>query len=129
MNVMEALDALRDHVPGCSVAAFTDLSSRLVLCASSAVRTGQEDLDALSQAAALLLDGALAEGAGPVWSEAAPGAAAGTAMLLSDAGIRVAMRSSGKPTEALVCLCAPGTDLDRLVGHGRRALDDIQAEG
>lgn len=127
MNVMEALDALREDVPGCSVAAFTDLSSRVVLCASAATRPGQEELDALSEAAALCLDGALAEGARPVWAEAAPDAAAGAAMLISDAGLRVALRAPGNATEALVCLCAPGTDPDRVVGRARAALDRIQA--
>ena len=44
MDVAEALDKLRAEVTGCELAAFTDLSSKMVLCVSSVGRRAQEEL-------------------------------------------------------------------------------------
>ena len=127
MDVTEALDALRSQMSGCSLVAFADLNSKLVLCTSSATRLPQEELDHLSQTAHLVLEGAVAEGAASVWAETAAGAPAGTAMLLSESEARVFLRAEGDSSEALVCVCAPDADLEKVVDCGRSTLKSILA--
>lgn len=127
MNVTAELDAMRSELSGCSLVAFTDLSSQLVLCASAASKPVQEELNALSEAANLALDGAFAEGAAPLWSEGGE-APAETAVLLTGAEVRVFLRSPGKPNEALVCVCAPDAELDTVVDSARSTLNRILAE-
>lgn len=124
MDVNEALDAMRADVPGCSLVAFADLSSRLVLSSSAAKKPGQEEMDRLSEAAFIALDGALAEGAAPVL-DAADDQLPGLAMLMTSAEARVIMRSPEKPSEALVCVCAPDADLARVLESGRQTLGRI----
>jgi len=128
MTVNEALDNMRAELPGCSLVAFTDLSSQLVLCASSAGRPAQEELDALSRAAQVALNGAVADGAGALWDKEASGEPAETAMLLTGAEARVFLRSSGDAPEALVCVCSADADLSAVVDSGRAALDRILAQ-
>ncbi len=125
MSVTDALDAMRSDIPGCSLVAFVDLKSKLVLSTSAAGQPGQEVLDALSGAAQLTLDGIVAEGAANVWAESDPDAKADTAMLLSEAEARVFLRSPGAAAEALVCVTAPSSDLEQVVARGRNALAQI----
>jgi len=128
MSVTDALDAMRSELSGCSLVAYTDLSSALVLSTSAIGQPGQEELDKLSGAAQLVLTGALAEGASSVWTDSDPKAAAETAMLLTDAEARVFIRSPGDAPEALVCICSPNTDLNAVVDCGRATLTRILGE-
>ena len=125
MSVSDALDTLRSEIPGCSLVAFADLSSKIVLTASSATNPAREELDALSAAAHLVLDGAVADGAAPVWGQET---AAATAMLLSGSEARVFMRSPGANPEALICVCAPDCNLEMVVDCARETLKRIIAE-
>lgn len=127
MNVTAELDEMRSGLSGCSLVAFTDLSSQLVLCTSAASKPVQEELNALSQAAHLALDGAFAEGAAPFWEESGD-VPAETAVLLTGDEARVFLRAPGKPNEALVCVCAPDAELDVVVDSGRSTLDRILAQ-
>lgn len=124
MSVSEALDELRAEIPGCSLVAFADLSSKIVLTASAATNPAREELDALSMAAHLALDGAVAQGAAPVLGEES----SGTAMLLSASEARVFMRSPGENPEALICVCAPDCNLEVVVDCARTALNRIVSE-
>ena len=126
MNVAAELEEMRSGLAGCSLVAFTDLSSQLVLCASAASKPVQEELNALSEAANMALDGAFAEGAAPLWADGGD-VPAETAVLLTGAEVRVFLRSPAKPNEALVCVCAPDTELDAVVDTGRLTLDRILA--
>jgi hypothetical protein len=128
MSVSEALDSLRSEIPECSLVAFADLSSKIVLTASAAMKPAREELDALSAAAHLALDGAVAESAAAVWSSSAADATAETAMLLSANEARVFMRSPGENPEALICVCAPDCDLERVVDCARTTLTRIVSE-
>ena len=124
MTVSEALDTLRSDVPGCTIAAFADLSSRLVLTSSASSKPMQDELNSLSAAAAEALDGALAEGSGPIWG------GDGTdkpdvAMLLTGQEARVFLRSPDNVAEALVCVCAPDSDIAAVLNSGREALQRI----
>lgn len=125
MDVTEKLDAMRSELPGCSLIAFTDLGSKLVLCSSSAGKPAQEELDRLSELAHVMLDGAVAEGAAPVLDGGQGDTRAGTAMLLSGNEAKVFMRAPGEAAEALVCVCAPEADLRKVVDCGRSTLDTI----
>lgn len=125
MSVTDALDALRSELSGCALVAYTDLSSRLVLSTSAAGHPGQEELDALSGAAQQVLAGAVAEGGAQVWGA---GAAADMAMLMTGTEARVFLRAPGEAPEALICVCAPDTDLTQVVTEGRATLARIQSE-
>lgn len=124
MSVSDALDELRAEIPGCSLVAFADLSSKIVLTASAATNPAREELDALSMAAHLALDGSLAQGAAPVLG----GESSGTAMLLSASEARVFMRSPGENPEALICVCAPDCNLEVVVDCARTTLNRIVSE-
>ena len=126
MSVSDALDTLRSEIPGCSLVAFADLSSKIVLTASSATQPDREELDALSAAAHLALDGSIADGASPVFGGET--ALAETAMLLSASEARVFMRSPGENPEALICVCAPDCNLEMVVDCARTTLTRIVSE-
>ena len=127
MSVSDELDALRLEIPGCSLVAFADLSSKIVLTASSAANPAREELDALSVSAHLALDGAIAQGAAGVWANQND-APAETAMLLNASEARVFMRSPGENPEALICVCAPDCDLEVVVDCARTTLKRIVSE-
>lgn len=126
MSVSDALDAMRAEIPGCTLVAFADLSSKIVLTYSSATNPAREKLDALSAAAHLVLDGDVAQGAAPMLGE--EDEAATTAMLLSPSEARVFMRSPGENPEALICVCAPDCNLDVVVDCARATLTRIISE-
>ena len=125
MTVDEALETLRSEIPGCTLVAFADLSSRLVLSSSSVSQPAREEVDALSDAVYQALDGALAEGAQPMWNDEA--AKPGMAMLLTSSEARVVLRSTTAANEALICVCEPNADFRHVLNCGRQALDRIAA--
>lgn len=124
MDITAELDTIRAELDGCSLVAFTDLTSQLVLCSSAAAKPAQEEMNALSETAAVALDGAFAEGAAPVWGGDAP---AGLAVLATGTELRLFLRAPTRPGEALVCVCAPDADLVTTVARAREALDRIVA--
>lgn len=126
MDVTAELDAMRSDLPGCALVAFADLATDLALSTSALANPVQEEMNALSQAAKIALDGAFAEGAAPVWGGDGP---AEVAMLLTGHEARVFLRSPGNPNEALICVCAPDAPLEDVVARGRTALDRIVAQG
>lgn len=126
MSVTDALDALRSELPGCALVAYADLKSKLVLSSSAIGQTGQEELDAQSNVAQLVLDGVVAEGAGAVWSAMSPEAPADVAMLLTGRDARVFIRAAGDAPETLICVCAPDSDLAEVVAKGRKTLTVVQ---
>lgn len=110
------LDGLRQEIPGCRLVALADLSSGLVLVASSAERQSQETLEALTLSASEALNGAAAQGAlqliGPV-DEAA---------VLSSRSVRAFVRSPDDPAEVLCCVGGPEVDVGALILASRRVL-------
>lgn len=126
MDITAELDAMRADVRGCALVAYTDLTSQLVLCTSAASKPVQEEVNALSRAAQLTLDGAYAEGAAPVWDGAAP---AEVSILMTGSEARLFLRSPSNPAEALVCVCAADTDLEAAVSEARATLQRIASRG
>jgi len=125
MDVAEALDNLRAEVTGCQLAAFSDLSSKMVLCFSAGGRRAQEELDELSEIAVTVLDGPVADGAQYFLESQKPA----SAMTLTKVDLRVFLRSPKSENEALICVCSPQTNIATLVDRGRSALDQIVAAG
>lgn len=125
MDVAEALDSLRAEVTGCQLAAFTDLSSKMVLCFSAGGRRAQEELDELSEIAVTVLDGPIAEGAQYLLEDQK----LVSAMTLTNVDLRVFMRSPNSENEALICVCSPQTDIATVIDRGRSAFDQIVAAG
>ncbi|MEO1537304.1 MAG: hypothetical protein AAFR73_06200 [Pseudomonadota bacterium] len=126
MDITAELDAMRADVQGCALVAYADLSSQLVLCTSAASKPAQEEMNALSQAAQLALDGAYAESAAPVWGSTAR---AELSVLMTGAEARLFMRAPENPSEALMCVCAADADLEAVVGQARAALQRIASKG
>ena len=120
MGIADQLAVMRDDFPQCRSVTFADLSSGLVLCASTQVKLRQERLDALCDRARALLSG--------------PGAAAAAAVLgaapdeavLDEAGmLLVFVRSPVEPDEALCCECEPGIDLNAFTARAAHELASI----
>ncbi len=126
MDITAELDAMRAELQGCALVAYTDLSSQLVLCTSAASNPVQEEMNALSQAAGLALNGAFAESAAPSWGGEPPPQ---VAVLMTGSEARLFLRSPANPSEALVAVCAPDTDLDAAVTHAQSTLDRIGQQG
>ena len=125
MDVAEALDKLRAEVTGCELTAFTDLSSKMVLCVSAGGGRAQEELDALSEIAVTVLEGSVAEGALQLLEDRKPT----SAMTMTRVDVRVFLRSPKSENEALICVCSPRTDIATVIDRGRSALDQIVAAG
>ncbi len=125
MDVAQALDALRADVAGCELAAFTDLSSKMVLCVSAAGRRAQEELDALSEIAETVLAGSVAEAAQSLIGGQLPA----SAMTMTNVDLRVFLRSPSSENEALICVCAPNTDIGTVMERGKHTFDRIGAAG
>ena len=126
MDITAELDAMRADIQGCALVAYTDLSSQLVLSTSAASNPVQEEMNALSQAAQLALDGAFAEGAAASWGGGDP---AEMAFLMTGAEVRLFLRSPANSAEALVAVCAPDADLEAVVAEARATLARIGSEG
>ncbi|MDJ0640828.1 MAG: hypothetical protein QNJ20_18575 [Paracoccaceae bacterium] len=126
MDITAELDEMRKAIRGCSLVAFTDLTSKLVLSTSAAAAPMQEEMNALSEAAGLALDGAFAEGAAPVWGGEEP---AELAILMTGEDARLFLRSQANPAEALVCVCGATTDLSEAAEAARATLDRIVSAG
>jgi len=121
MSGADELDKRGATLAGCTLAAFGDLDARIVLCASTAERRPQEDLDALCQSASAALDGVFS---GPV-ARALGAARLNQAVTITPGEINVFLRSDNEPTDALFCTFADQTDIADMVAVGRAALKRI----
>ena len=126
MDITAELDAMRADVPGCALVAYADLSSQLVLSASAATNPVQEEMNALSQAAQLSLDGAFAEAAAASWGGEGP---AEMALLMTGDEVRLFLRSPATKAEALIAVLAPDAELDAVLSRARATLVRIGAQG
>lgn len=125
MNVNQELEAFREGVPGCEVAALVDLSTTMVLSTSVGARIPQEELDALAASAQDVLLGPLAEAALSNGEDAAPEALQG--LIATHAETRAYLRGSVERNEALVCVCTTSANLEQVFNAGREALTAIMA--
>lgn len=122
MTIGGRLDALRSGFPDCSLAAFVDLSTGMVLCASAADATRQEDLEDLCDAAVAALDGVEASAVQQVLGGPQPMQVFG----LSAQGLQGFIRSPLASEEALCLRCAAHVEIESLA---RQASDVLRAIG
>lgn len=127
MDVTETLEDFRRRIEGCGLAAFTDISSQMVLAVASAVPRRQEELDVLPAAAAAAFRGPLAEGAAAAWTDAAPGAAADMALTMTEEDATLYLRSGRDGAHVLVCVFDPDVDLKQALPAARDAADALAA--
>ena len=124
MDVTARLDSLRADLVGCDLVAFADVTTQMVLCVSSAARHAQEELDALTETAASVLTGFIAEGGQALLD----GAAVQSVVSMSALNVHVFLKSPQSEKEALICVCAADADLSKVLARGGAALDEIMAE-
>ena len=118
MSFTDALGALADSGSGCEIAAFTDLSSGMVLATSGTVSRPRELMDALAAEAVMLLDGA----ASPGILAALGGAETGRldeAVVTGPGHTHVFVRAPDEPTEALALICRPDAPVAPLIAAAR----------
>ena len=124
MTVLERLDRLRAATEGCSLAAFGDLRTRLVLRVSSENPWPQERLDDLCKTAArcfgqadsaAIRDGLLGGVSAPV----------NEAMVLGAREIRMFVRSDEDPSDMICCVCQSAEDVAVLSNGARAAIRDF----
>jgi len=122
MGIADELTAIRRDFPGCRVATFVDLSSGIVLFASTEVRVPQERLDAFCRRAAKLFSG-------PPGSVASAliGAPVHQAVVPEGEGVLVVLRSRDDPGEAVICHCDADIDLAALTARAAGVLATLGA--
>ncbi len=111
MDVSERLSNLRSAVPGCHLAAFIDLSSKMVLAVNARSNQPQERLDVLADQAERLLSAPDVIIEDPAPSQ--PSAHIPDYVVTSSPeNLEVFVRSAGDANEALGLVCAINTDIE-----------------
>jgi hypothetical protein len=123
---MEQLNDLRESTPGCVVVAFADLSSSILLCASSAIKLPRERLDSISSNAVGLLTGKTAQTVSSVLgTETQPHVY--EAITLNNENIQIFLRSREEANDALCCICSIEVDSEDFISRAREVLKNISA--
>jgi hypothetical protein len=125
MKITEQLDGLRSQHPSCRIAAFADLSTGMVLAATSDVKTSQERLDALSANAKHALRGSLAQTVtGTMMNRSSD--RTGYVMQICSSSVELFVEAPRDNDEALCLVCSSEADFDGLVSHARELLASIE---
>ena len=114
MDIADEIRKLVDDFTGCHLALYADISSKMVLICKSQTPTPQEMQDNLCFEAAAMFDGQparLNEAGSPT-----------TAIVATDAGVKLFVRQSPDASDVLCCLCEPGIDIQMLVSAARAKL-------
>lgn len=106
--VQSALDSLCAEPEGCSLAAFVDLSTRMVLRTNAANRQPQDSLNALCGQAAVLLE------------------TGQTALIAGTDVMTVALRSGVEPSDGLLCQCGLDSDYGTVLQRMRDCMSEIE---
>jgi hypothetical protein len=121
VGVPESLKSVIDAFPAAQIAAFADMSSRMILSSATREDVTQERMVALcGQAKAGFdypLEGLAVEAFGEAYG----------AILIDAASVRVFLRSEAESTDALLCVCDHGIDLAPFVVKIRSVLDEISS--
>lgn len=116
ISFAKELDALRAGLKGCRLAAYADLSARMVLRVSSDTKPRREEVDALCDLAAQCLDGpampALFDGEPPF-----------TALFAGPKESRFFIRSLTDPTDALILIVAEPVSQAKVWAASQELLD------
>ncbi len=127
MNIIDQLTHLRTSTPGCALVALSDLSSGVVLCASSAIKQPQERLDSLCAIAADFLGGSAAQFASETLGldQSTP---IDRAIALNATNSRIFIRSRQEKNDALCCICSVNMDIDAFMNRAHATLKEIAAK-
>jgi len=115
--VVDELDKLHDGFAGCETLAFADLSTQMILVTNTQSTLRREALDSLCAQAVLVLG---TNGQGALGQSAATAGAVATADTL-----RVFLRSTEEPNDALCCICSPTIDAEAFLAAARASLATI----
>lgn len=106
MSIIAQLDALRAEFPECRVLAFADLSTRTALCASQRDAMPQEQIDALCQVGAELLNDDMAAQVATLFG-GNDDQNVRRAIVITPDDMRLFLRSDQEHVDALCCICTP----------------------
>ncbi|MEM6341153.1 MAG: hypothetical protein AAF729_08380 [Pseudomonadota bacterium] len=115
MGVSEELDGLRDAFEDCSIVAFADIETRLVLVSSSKGVARRETLDSLCASAADTFGN----------RKALPITEADMHIVASRTGLEIFFNLPEHAGDALCCVCEPSIDLDAFVAAARDTFDRV----
>lgn len=124
MDIPGQLEALRHSVPGCTLVAFADLRTRLVLCVSAAKSRSQERLDELCFQAAESFENSDMLAASLGTAKAASHART-SSVVLTPVETRVFIRPPDGDGEALCCVCDTPEHSTDLARNAEQALQQI----
>lgn len=125
MTITESLDALRGEFSDCLTVAFADISTGMVLSASSQQHLNQEHLDALCLTAAEMLSGDTAQRISSVLGvEADAGIRQAIIFEVSEVGIF--LKSANSSVDALCCACLPNIDLPMFLSAAQDKFDELE---
>ena len=99
ISFRDELDALRMKLAGCRLAAYADLSARMVLRVSAEAQPRREEIDVLCDLAAQCLDG-------PAFPALFDGEPPFTAVFAGKAESHFFIRSLSDPSDALILIVA-----------------------
>ncbi|MDU8927835.1 hypothetical protein RXV86_10610 [Alisedimentitalea sp. MJ-SS2] len=124
MSIAASLDDLRRDNPGCSLVAFGDLGTRLVLRASSDAPCAQEHYDRICAQAAQVFSSCdvVAEASGHSCKDAT------AATMLTQTETRIFVRSPADKVDFICCVCEPGHSSDAITSMAATALREISQE-
>lgn len=126
MKITEQLDGLRARFPACAIAAFADLSTGLVLAATTSTKVSQERLDTLCGSATNALRGPLFQTvASTIMNRASD--TTSYVMQLSANSLDIFVEAPTQTDEALCLVCAHNVDVDGLVQHARDLLETLDS--
>lgn len=124
MTISATLDMIRARHSGCKTLAYADLSTRMILCASSADAPRQEYLDALCMTGVDMLDGDVSAQMAPaITCEAAPDIQ--HAVILQPHEIVVFVRSRLHREDAVFAICDPVADASELLTDLAHQVDQL----
>ncbi len=127
MKIPPILDELRAAFPECRGVGYADFSTDMMLATSAATSLAQERWDALSNTAAQLMSGQVADRFGQALSDQ-DADLPHYAIVFDGDDCFAFVRSSGDAAYGLCCLCSPGINLPRFLEHSQRtlaAVDDV----
>ena len=123
MTVMDDLNQLRADCPGCQTVVYADLSTLMVLCASSEERLPQERYDQLCRDGAEIFDcGALTAASDVLTQQLAVGT---EAVRYAGKGLQAFLRGAANPAEVMCLDCKPGVDPDAVLRAARSVLEKL----
>lgn len=124
MSIATSLDTLRRDIPGCTLVAFGDLGTRLVLRTSSDTHCAQEQLDQIcTQAAQLFSSCDLIEQVSGL-SRTGPA----HATVLGPGETTVLVRSEIDAADFICCICTPDHPINDIATKAAGTLRDISQD-